>query len=248
MATLLEHFAAVEVYDQAASSGTHADPEDAVGDCWKPGLDLGALGRERIRGQGLGHYLKQLAEVRSQTLTLLAQKDDAWLDEPQPLWGATGNRQFMWFHVFGDELNHRGQIRLLLKALPRLRRPGVLGARLVPAHPDGTGMRCHQVFEGTPSVQAGLKTGDVVLADDGQAMEDMLFYELPITQPAGVSSRFVVQRAEQTPELRRRASPGRTRPEAPRGAARGPGVSATGAILSRVFSSVCCVERRWGFP
>ncbi|MFC4639630.1 DUF664 domain-containing protein [Deinococcus hohokamensis] len=201
VAMLLEHFAAVEVYYQAASSGSHANPEDALGECWRPGMELGALGREHIRGRPLGHYLRQLAEVRAQTLALFARKDDLWLDEPVPLWGTTGNRHFMWFHVFEDELNHRGQIRLLVKALPGLESSGMLGVWLTPAHPDGTGMGCHQVFEGTPADLAGLRTGDVVLAYNGQAMKDVLFYEIPIAQPPGVRSHFLVQRGDETLEV-----------------------------------------------
>lgn len=53
-----------------------------------------------IRGRALRHYLEELARVRAGTLELLGSRDDAWLDEPLPFWGSTGNRHFMWFHVF----------------------------------------------------------------------------------------------------------------------------------------------------
>ena len=60
-----------------------------------------------------------LDEVRTQTLRELAQRDDAWLDEESPFWsGLPANNYFKWFHVFEDELNHRGQMRWLRQRLP----------------------------------------------------------------------------------------------------------------------------------
>ena len=46
----------------------------------------------------------------------LARRDDAWLEEQSPFReGQPANNHFKWFHVFEDELNHRGQIRWLRK-------------------------------------------------------------------------------------------------------------------------------------
>lgn len=207
---LLEHFAAVEVYYQALTFGTHDDPMQAVGDRWLPGMALGTLGRETIRGQPLRHYLTQLAEIRADTLRQLRERDDAWLDEPLPLWGQTSNRHFMWFHVFEDELNHRGQIRLIHKYLPRLKHPGLLGAGFGPATPDGLGLRCLGVWPGTPAAAAGLHIGDVVLNYDGQDVTRTPSIEIALTQSAGVSSTFEVQRGEErlTLEVGRAARPG----------------------------------------
>ena len=44
--------------------------------------------------------------------------DDAWLHAVDTSWGTPVSNYFKWFHVFEDELNHRGQIRLLRKLLP----------------------------------------------------------------------------------------------------------------------------------
>ncbi|THF85853.1 DUF664 domain-containing protein [Deinococcus sp. KSM4-11] len=190
---LLEHFAAVEAYYQHATFDHPADPETLLDPRWLPGLDLGTRGREAIRGRPLRHYLTQLAEVRAETLRRFAVHDDAWLDEPLALWSTTGNRHFMWFHVFEDELNHRGQIRLIHKFIPRLRTRGLLGAGFE-ALSDGVGLRCTVVQEGGPADLAGLRVGDVVLDYDGLDMTGTLYDEVPLVQAAGVTSRFRVQR------------------------------------------------------
>ena len=40
-------------------------------------------------------------------------------NEETPFWGGQpANNYFKWFHVFEDEINHRGQIRWLCKRLP----------------------------------------------------------------------------------------------------------------------------------
>lgn len=161
---LLEHFCAIEIYYQAFTFGTHADPEDALGERWQAGMNLGRLGREKIRGD-------------------------------------TGNRSFAWFHVFEDELSHRGQIRLLTQHFPSRKERGMLGASFEPATPEGLGMRCREVWANTPAAQAGLKEGDLVLQYDGQDVTERLFYELLLARPAGVSSRFVVQRGAERLEL-----------------------------------------------
>ena len=63
--------------------------------------------------------MERLARVRARTLEELTRRDDAWLFEESPWWdGHVANNYFKWFHVFEDELNHRGQIRLLRKRLP----------------------------------------------------------------------------------------------------------------------------------
>lgn len=33
-------------------------------------------------------------------------------------WGTPTSNYFKWFHVFEDEINHRGQIRLIRKLTP----------------------------------------------------------------------------------------------------------------------------------
>jgi len=86
---------------------------------WGAGLDLGATARREIRGHDLNYYRSRLEEVRAKTLAELGRRDDAWLERQSPFWeGLPANNYFKWFHVFEDELNHRGQIRWLRKRAP----------------------------------------------------------------------------------------------------------------------------------
>jgi uncharacterized damage-inducible protein DinB len=119
---LLAHVSAVEEWYQSATFfGRELEPRD-LGE-WGAALDLGEEARREIRGKPLDAYLARLADVRARTLDELAARDDAWLEETAPFWkGQPANNHFKWFHVFEDELNHRGQIRWLR---PRALRRGV---------------------------------------------------------------------------------------------------------------------------
>ena len=78
-----------------------------------------------ISGNGRGERSEDTASLTTstcwcgsarKTLHELAQRDDAWLEEETPFsQGRPANNYFKWFHVFEDELNHRGQIRWLRK-------------------------------------------------------------------------------------------------------------------------------------
>jgi uncharacterized damage-inducible protein DinB len=117
IAMLLEHFAATEIFFQIYTFEGR-DPPNAELPQWLPGLDLGEAGKV-IQGKPLEHYLQQLETVRSQTLEEFAKRDDAWLHH-EFQWKNSGrltNSYFCWFHVFEDEINHRGQIRLIRKNL-----------------------------------------------------------------------------------------------------------------------------------
>ena len=116
---LLAHIASVEVAYQritfagrGLSSATY-DPE------WAVAMHLGDRARQEIRGHALEHYVDALEQVRAFTLSELAQHDDKWLDQTTAFWnGRQANNYFKWFHVFEDELNHRGQIRWLRQRPP----------------------------------------------------------------------------------------------------------------------------------
>ena len=112
---LLSHIASVETWYQAATFlGRDLDAQEM--EVWGAALDLGERARREIRGHGLAHYVDMLVRVRAKTLHELAQRDDAWLEEETPFSeGRPANNYFKWFHVFEDELNHRGQIRWLRK-------------------------------------------------------------------------------------------------------------------------------------
>jgi len=110
---LLLHIAAAEVGYQAATfDGRELSAEER--DKWGAALDLGERARREITGHELDYYLSRLDEVRTLTLTELARREDGWLEEETSFGnGQRVNNYFKWFHVFGHELNHRGQIRRL---------------------------------------------------------------------------------------------------------------------------------------
>lgn len=111
---LLLHIAAVEAWYQAEAFGAGGASVEAgpLG----VALDLGERSRLEIKGNDAGHYLGILEGVRSKTLAEFSTREDRWLDEEAPFWGGrAANNYFKWFHVFEDEINHRGQIRWLRK-------------------------------------------------------------------------------------------------------------------------------------
>ena len=114
---LLGHIAAVEVAYQADTfEGRGLNVEEKKQ--WGTFLDLGEKARREIRGLPLDYYVKRLSDVRQKTLSEFAKRDDDWLYEQTPFWGGQpANNYFKWFHVFEDEINHRGQIRWLCKRL-----------------------------------------------------------------------------------------------------------------------------------
>jgi uncharacterized damage-inducible protein DinB len=110
---LLAHIAATEVGYQAATFYAR-DLNDAEKQEWGAAFSLGERARSEIKGQELSHYVKQLEQVRDKTLAELRQRNDEWLDEQTFASSGQGvNNYFKWFHVFGHEINHRGQIRWL---------------------------------------------------------------------------------------------------------------------------------------
>jgi uncharacterized damage-inducible protein DinB len=90
--SLLEHFAAVEVAYQIRT----------------------------FRGRDLAFYTNQLETVRNTTLEKFQKLDDLWLEQEFEFReGIKANHHWCWFHVFEDEINHRGQIRLIRKNVPK---------------------------------------------------------------------------------------------------------------------------------
>lgn len=113
--SLLLHIAAVEAWYQAATFGSRVTGA-SENKPWEAALDLGAQARLEIKGNGADYYVRILEEVRAKTLAEFIRRDDQWLDEETPFWGGQpANNYFRWFHVFEDELSHRGQIRWLRK-------------------------------------------------------------------------------------------------------------------------------------
>jgi hypothetical protein len=87
-----------------------------------PGLDLGSQGREKIKENTIDYYLEQLADVRNSTIATFKTLPEEWLFEQTPFWwDRPADNYFKWFHVYEDELSHRGQIRLIKKMVRKLK-------------------------------------------------------------------------------------------------------------------------------
>nr|WP_157724933.1 DinB family protein [Virgibacillus phasianinus] len=112
---LLHHMACVEEVYQIMTFEDR-DPNEEEMQKLEVGLSLGEKAHQEIHHNGIDFYIEQLNKVRSNTLELFKQRGDNWLDEVSPFGpDYSANNYFRWFHVFEDELNHRGQIRLIVK-------------------------------------------------------------------------------------------------------------------------------------
>jgi uncharacterized damage-inducible protein DinB len=113
---LLAHFDAVEKIYQALTFKDLSDEElDRYAETLQPALSLGNEA-EVIKGKGVSEYLDRLNETRCKTISHFRGLPEAWLYEEMDWWyGKKGNNFFKWFHVFEDEINHRGQIRMIKK-------------------------------------------------------------------------------------------------------------------------------------
>ncbi|WP_374706678.1 DinB family protein [Paenibacillus sp. J2TS4] len=114
---LLLHFAAVEYAYQVSTFEERKLSEEELS-VWGAALELGDEGRNKIRGHDLDFYLDRLDEVRTRTYELFKTADDSWLEREKTFWyNKPANYYFMWYHVFEDEINHRGQIRMIARRL-----------------------------------------------------------------------------------------------------------------------------------
>jgi len=88
---------------------------------WAPASYLGEPARKHIKCNSVEYYLEMLMNERNKVLDKLKTVNDDWLYEEVPFWNdKPANNYFMWFHVFEDEINHRGQINLIRKRLPEV--------------------------------------------------------------------------------------------------------------------------------
>lgn len=116
---LLRHLAAVESIYQILTFEKRSPLEEEIRE-WQAALELGDRGRREIKGYTLDEYLICLRDVRLKTFEEFEKRDDDWLYEEVPFWNEKpANYYFQWFHVFEDEINHRGQIRWLRQRLPK---------------------------------------------------------------------------------------------------------------------------------
>lgn len=118
---MLLHLAATEKYYQL---NTFQDMEwgtwsDEIKANWDVPMGLGDAARKEIRGNTIDYYLNKLEEVRAETISEFAKRDDAWLAKSENFFGGQPtNNHCKWFHVCEHESNHNGQIKFIMKRLP----------------------------------------------------------------------------------------------------------------------------------
>ena len=115
--SLLMHIASIEFVHQVIIFEKRDLNKDEYSR-WESALILGEKAREEIQNHSLGYYLGVLFETREKTLSLLSSKNEEWLFEGNK-WndGTSPNNYWLWYHVMEDEINHRGQIRLIKRML-----------------------------------------------------------------------------------------------------------------------------------
>lgn len=112
---LLAHMAAVERIYQIVTF-ERRDPTEEEEEALSAGLELVEKGRAAFKGYPLEYYLEDLQEARKATYEKFQTLSDEWLFEQTVWWwNKQANNYFKWFHVFEDELSHRGQIRMIKK-------------------------------------------------------------------------------------------------------------------------------------
>ena len=109
---LLKHIAAIEKLTNLFHFKNVTLQKEEL-EIWEDALYLGESGRT-IRGHEIQYYVQLLQKVREESLKYLSEQDDAWLMSERK-WpnGVAHNQYYLWFHVLEDEINHRGQIRMM---------------------------------------------------------------------------------------------------------------------------------------
>lgn len=111
---LLLHFASTEFFYQKFTF-EEREMTKAERKKWEAAMYLGELGRKNIKGNKLEYYTSRLERSRNLTYKLLKEKNDKWLEKEVDYGKFKSNNYHAWFHVFEDEINHRGQINLIKK-------------------------------------------------------------------------------------------------------------------------------------
>lgn len=117
---LLLHMAGVEYAIQQLTfyDRKFAESLDALGE-WGIALFMGTEARETVKGHPVEYYFDKMNGVRRITLDTFKNIDDEWL------WKTCHwkreiitNYYWQWFHVFEDEIGHRGEINWLMSRIP----------------------------------------------------------------------------------------------------------------------------------
>ena len=111
---LLLHMAAIEAaYQEYTFTGRNILDNPERIEKWRLPMQLGKKAREEIREKPISYYLNELEQMRRLTLTELKKREDDWLWQESPWNDQVANNYWMWYHVYEDEINHRGEISWL---------------------------------------------------------------------------------------------------------------------------------------
>lgn len=119
---MLLHLAATERYYQLNTFdemewGSWSDEIKAE---WDAAMTLGPEAREEILGNTIDFYLDKLEAVRAVTIEEFAKRNDDWIMKSEKFFGnQLTNNYCKWFHVCEHESNHRGQIKFVMKRMPK---------------------------------------------------------------------------------------------------------------------------------
>jgi hypothetical protein len=116
---LLLHLAAIEAaFQEYSFTGRHLQDNPERNAKWEIPIHLGEPARQLIKRHPIEYYLHELQTMRAITLEQLRLHDDGWLWQEVPLLDAVANNYWMWYHVYEDEINHRGEINWLKSRIP----------------------------------------------------------------------------------------------------------------------------------
>ncbi|OJH16839.1 DinB family protein [Heyndrickxia sp. FSL K6-6286] len=116
---LLAHMVSVEKAYQIETFYNREVTDEEINEL-NPSLELGSKAREQIHGNTIDFYMKELIDARNKTIETFQTLPDEWLFQQTPFWfDQQANNYFKWFHVFEDEINHRGQIRIIKKMMAK---------------------------------------------------------------------------------------------------------------------------------
>jgi len=113
---LILHLAATEKYYQVYTFENRGFTKEES-EKWEVALNLGDSAREKIIDKPIEYYIDIWNNVRKETLKLLKTKDDKWFKSKVK--GSNMNNHWAWYHVMEHQANHMGQIRLIIKRLPK---------------------------------------------------------------------------------------------------------------------------------
>ncbi|WP_417214212.1 DUF664 domain-containing protein [Bizionia sp.] len=113
---MILHLTATEKYYQLYTFENRSLNKDE-NETWLMPLELGKPARSELVNKPISYYLDIWDAVRKETLKLLKTKDDTWFNSKVK--NSSMNNHWAWYHVMEHQANHMGQIRLIIKRVPK---------------------------------------------------------------------------------------------------------------------------------